>query len=245
MWVTGNMSSKSLLSRALATLLIGGYFIVLTKDAVLSFFSPDDLMTIYRSWANSAGALVKANFLFFLNSPFYRPMGSVFYRGMFELAGWNPVPFHIANLFLLAANMWFTYCVARRLTGSRTAGALAALLISYHGRFLNLYFDTGYIYDVVCYFFYFATPAFYLRARSPPRPLKWWELVVLAVLYICGLNAKEMAVTLPIFLAAYEWLYHRDLIGGDTIGSLRNVLRWPAAYGGRVLMAGVLAVAFV
>jgi hypothetical protein len=224
----------------LGALFIGAYFIVLTKDAVLSYFSPDDCMNIYRSWANSAAALVKANLLFFLNSPFYRPMGSVWYRSMFELAGFNPVPFHIANLCTLAANMWFTYCVARRLSDSKTVGAVAALLIAYHGRFINLYFDTGYTFDVVCYFFYFAALAFYLRIRSRPRPPKWWEMVVLAVLYICALNAKEMAVTLPLFLAAYEWLYHPDLIGG-----LRNMFQWSITYGRCVLLAGLLAFAFV
>src|SRR5260370_20851980 len=126
------LPSKSLRS-LLCALFIGAYFIVLTKDAILSFFSPDDLMNIYRSWANSAAALVKANFLFFLNSPFYRPMGSVWYRSMFELAGFNPVPYHIANLFTLAANMWFTYCVALPLSGSNTSGARAGVILSYHG----------------------------------------------------------------------------------------------------------------
>ena len=34
----------------------------------------------------------------------------------------------------------------------------------------------------------------------------------LAVLYVCALNAKEMAVTLPVMLAAYEVIYHRRSI---------------------------------
>jgi hypothetical protein len=233
------MTRRNLFS-VLTALLIGVYFVMLTKDVTRSYFSPDDCMTIYRSWANSAGSLVKANFLFFLNSPFYRPMGSVWYRLMFELAGFNPVPFHISNLFTLAANMWFTYCVSSRLSGSRTAGALAALLIAYHGRFINLYFDTGYIYDVVCYFFYFATFSYYLRVRSRPRPPLWREVAVLSVLYICALNAKEMAVTLPMFLAIYEWLYHRESMGG-----VRDCWKWPVREGRGFLVAGVISLAFV
>src|SRR5690242_3363381 len=142
------MPQMNFLLSVLTLFFIGAYFIVLTKEAVLCYFSPDDCMTIYRSWAHPAGALLKANLLFFLNSDFYRPMGSVWYRTMFDIAGFNPVPFHVSNLFTLAANIWLTYCVARRLTGSREAGMVAALLISYHGRFISLYFDTGYIYDV-------------------------------------------------------------------------------------------------
>ena len=60
--VTGPMPKKKLPS-VLAALFIGAYFIVLTKDAVLSYFSPDDCMNIYRSWANSAAALVKARWI--------------------------------------------------------------------------------------------------------------------------------------------------------------------------------------
>lgn len=232
-------SAKKLLS-ALAALFIGAYFIALTKDVVRCYFSPDDCMNLYRSWDHPAAALVKANFLFFLNSPFYRPMGSAWYRAIFELAGFNPVPFHIVNLFTLAANMWFTYCVARRLSGSKTAAAIAALLISYHGAFTSLYFDTGYIYDVVCFFFYFAGFAFYLRVRSRPRPPKWWELAILTVLYVCALNAKEMAVTLPLFLAAYEWLYRRKTIRGPS-----NWWRWLTTFGRGVLVTVVLAFVFV
>lgn len=234
------MSQKNLLLSGLTLFFIGAYFIALTKDAVLCYFSPDDCMTIYRSWANPAGALLKANLLFFLNSVFYRPMGSVWYRTMFDIAGFNPVPFHISNLCTLAVNIWLTYCVVRRLTRSREVGALAALLISYHGFFICLYFDTGYIYDVVCYFFYFSTLLFYLRVRSRPRPPRWWELVVFSALYICALNAKEMALTMPAILAAYEWLYQRE-----SLGPMRNLWRWATTYGRGVLVAGLLVLAFV
>jgi len=238
------MPKKNLILPLLTALFIGFYFITLTKDAVLCYFSPDDLMNLHRSWAPPAGALVKANLLFFLNSPFYRPVGSDFYRVMFELAGLNPVPFHIVNLFILAANMWLTYCVARRLTGSKTAAALAALLISYHGRFINLYFDTGYIYDVLCCFFYFATLAFYLRVRSRPRPPRAWELVVMSAFFICALNAKEMAVTLPVSLLLYEWFYRRDAMR-DATRSVRGFWKWLTADGRGVVVSGLLTLMFV
>ena len=205
------------------------YFLAFTKDARYSYFTPDDCMNLYRSWANPAAGLVRGNFLFFLNSPVYRPMAGAWYRVIFDIAGFNPVPFHIANLVILAANIWLTYCVARRLTGSRETGVLAAFLISYHGHFASLDFDTAFVYDVICYFFYFSALVFYLRVRSEKRPLKIWELCVLSALYICSLNAKEMALTLPAFLAIYEWLCHR-----------RSSASWRG-----VLVAGLLTLACV
>src|SRR5947207_11354362 len=122
------MPQRNLLLSVLTPLFIGAYFIVLTKDTVLCYFSPDDCMTLYRSWAHPAGALLKANLLFFLNSEFYRPMGALWYRMLFGFAGFNPLPFKIASLCIVAANIWVTYCVARRLTDSPEIGAVSAVL---------------------------------------------------------------------------------------------------------------------
>ncbi|HYL34566.1 MAG TPA: hypothetical protein VEV17_01490 [Bryobacteraceae bacterium] len=222
----------------LTVLFIGSYFAALNKDALIPYFSPGDCTNLYRSWA-SAGALVKANLLFFLNSPFYRPLASAWYASIYYFAGFNPVPFHATNVLILAANVWLTYCVVRRLADSRGAGALGALLISYYGPCKALYFDTEYIFDVLCYFFYFSALLFYLRMRSRPRTPKLWELVWLSVLYVCALNSKEVAITLPFFLAAYEWLYLRPPLWPP-----RLLLQWVIGEGRAVLVTAALTALF-
>jgi hypothetical protein len=197
------MRTRNLIFSIVTPLFIAAYFFWFTKDTLHSYFNSDDCMTLYRAWSNSAGALWKANLLFFVNSPFYRPMTCVWYRLIYDFAGFNPVPFHVASMALLAANVWFTYCATRRLSGSREAGALAALLISFHGKFASLNYDTAYSYDVTCFFFYFSTVVFYLRIRSRGQPLRWPHLIVLSALYICALNCKELAATMPVFLVLY------------------------------------------
>jgi hypothetical protein len=234
---TTKVLTRRLWAPLAAVLSIAVYFVVLTKDAFFSYFNPDSCMNIYRSWSFPVPALVKANLLFFLNSDFYRPMGSVWYRAIFDFAGFNPVPFVVLNLLVLAANIWLTYLVCRRLTDSTEAGALAALLIAYHGGFAPLYFDLGYAYDVLCYFFYFSALLFYIRIRSRGRTLNWWQLIACSALYICALNAKEMAVTLPVVLVLYEWFYQRM--------PLRKVWRWSIASGRGVLAIGLLTLVFV
>ena len=188
---------------------MGTYFIAYTRGAFHSYFSPDDATNLYRSWIFPLSALFKANVLFFLNSPFFRPLASAWYRVIFFFAGFNPLPFHIVNLLILGANIWLTYCFSRRLSGSPEIGLAAALLVSYHPGFGPLYFDTGFIFDVLCYLFYFGALLYYVRLRQQDRALSARELAVLAVLYIGALNSKEMAVTLPAALLLYEWLYAR------------------------------------
>jgi hypothetical protein len=197
-------------------LTIAIYFWRLVRPSLHVYFSPDDLMNLYRSWSFPLGALIKANVLFFLPNPFYRPMASAWYRTVYHFAGFRPMPFHASLVAILLINIYLTYAVARRLSGSREVAAVAALLVSYHNRLAYLYFDTGYIYDVLCYCFYFGALLLYIRVRQSGLTLKVWDWAVFAVLCLCAFNSKEMALTLPLVLVVYECLYHRP-----------NCWRWP------------------
>ena len=187
--------------------LIAAWFLWFTRGALDAYFSPDDVTNIYRSWSYSLASLIKANLLFFLNSPYYRPLTSAWYRVIYFFAGFNPVPFHAANLLILAANLWLTYCLARRLTQSREIGMVATLLIVYLPSCGALYFDTGFDFDVLCYFFFVSVLLFYVRIRQQNRPLRKPEIAACLALYICALSSKELAITLPAFLFLYELLY--------------------------------------
>lgn len=225
--------------------LLGGafiavYFFSLTHDALHAYFALDDSGNLYRAWYYPLADLFRANLLFFLTSPFNRPMGSAWYRAIFSFAGYNPAPFHVANLAILTANLWLTYAVSRRLSGSREVGALAALLIAYHPRFVYLYFDTAYIYDVLCYCFYFATLLLYVRIRQQQRLPNGWELAACCGLFICALNSKQMAVTLPLSLAAYELLFDQV-----PLRSFHAMARWLRREGRFIIIASIMTLAFL
>ncbi|MGD0048246.1 MAG: hypothetical protein ABSE42_14680 [Bryobacteraceae bacterium] len=225
---------------AAGALLLAAYFFRLTRASLHVYFTPDDLMNLYRSWIFPAGHLLKANLLFFLNSDFGRPMASLWYRAIVESAGFHSFWFHASNLAILAANIWLTYAVARRLAGSREIAALTALAMAYQQRLAWLYFDTGFIYDVLCYFFLFAALALYLRVRAQNTALRPWHWAALFALYICALNSKEMAVMLPAFLGTYELLYHPP--GAWQPATL---YRWLLREGRATLVTGAVAVLFV
>jgi hypothetical protein len=165
-------------------------------------------MNLYRAWNAPAGALLKANFLFFLPNPFGRPLAEAWYRIIYHFAGFRPAPFHAALVVVLFVNLYLTYAVARGLSGSREVAMIATLVGCYNPRMASLYFDTGYVYDVLCYCFYFGAFLVYIRVRQQNRYLKRWELALFVLLYCLALSSKEMAITLPLFLLIYEWLYH-------------------------------------
>ena len=225
---------------AAGALILAVYFFRLTRPTLRIYFSPDDLMNLYRSWIFPVGHLVKANLLFFLASDYGRPMGSLWYRAIFAFTGFHAFWFHATNLAILAANIWLTYVVARRLAGSREIAALTALAMAYQQPLLWLYYNTGFIYDVLCYFFLFAALALYLRVRDRDEALRPWQWTALFALYICALNTKEMATMLPAFLGCYELLYHTPRAWQPA--ALR---RWLLREGRATLITGAVAVLFV
>ena len=224
---------------AAGALFLAVYFFRLTRATLHIYFSPDDLMNLYRSWIFPVGHLLKANLLFFLASDYGRPMGSLWYRVIFAFTGFHAFWFHASNVAILAANIWLTYVVARRLAGSREIAAFTALAMTYQQPLMWLYYNTGFIYDVLCYFFLFSALALYLRVRDRDEALRPWQWTALFALYICALNTKEMAVMLPAFLGFYELLYHtpRDWRPA-ALG------RWLLREGRATLITGAVAVLF-
>jgi hypothetical protein len=101
--------------------------------------------------------------------------------------------------------------LARLLTSSRSVAFLAILAFCYHPFVADLVFVGEFIYDVLCGLFYFAALTYYVHIREKGSYFHPLQLVLFLVLYVCALNSKEMAVTLPVIVLIYELL---------------NTLRW-------------------
>jgi hypothetical protein len=136
-------------------------------------------------------------------------MAAAFYLPLYHWFGLNPVPFHIAILSLLALNTILVFLLARQLGCEDLPAFLAALTVSYHAGLPNLQYSIAMVYDVLCCTFFVGAVLFYVRIRRQKRLLRPGELVIFFALSICALNSKEMALTVPFVLVAYEWFYHR------------------------------------
>lgn len=151
---------------------------------------------------------------FMLWHDFYRPMGGAFYVPIFDAFGLNPLPFHAALLALVLLYAGLVYRLARVLDAMPLEGWVAAMIVAYHAGIANLYYETSHIYDLLCGIFYAGALICYARARREGRPLGGREAAVFFALFLCALNSKEMAVTMPAALVAMEWFYGRKAWGG-------------------------------
>jgi hypothetical protein len=164
-------------------------------------------MNLAEHWRHPWRA-VYGNFL--LWHDFYRPMGGWFYIPIFRVFGLEPAPFHAALLAIVLLYVGLVYRLARALGAVALEAWLAALVIAYHAGLSNLYYETSHIYDVLCGIFYAGALIVYVGGRSQGSPLGGRRATAFFALFLCALNSKEMAVTLPAMLLAYEWLYHRE-----------------------------------
>lgn len=101
----------------LFTLLPFLYFTFCAGFGVWASFYADDIMNLYWAFANvSWGKLLAANIVPF--TTVYRPMGALYYRSVFEVAGLNPLGFRLVTYAFLYLNILLLILVVRRLTGS-------------------------------------------------------------------------------------------------------------------------------
>jgi hypothetical protein len=190
-----------------AWLIILANFVWFTWRVPQSPFAPDEIMKMGWAWEAGPLRIFPAIVAFF--SPFYRPVGQLYYWILFHLFGLNFVPFRIADLSILLLNLWLVYCVLRRLSKSLPAIYIATFLFSYQAKvMIVLDYNGAFAFDRLCFTFFIAAFLAYIRIRSRQETLGLKSVALVAFLYLLALGSKEMAVSLPFVLVAYELLFH-------------------------------------
>jgi hypothetical protein len=167
----------------------------------------------------------------------YRPLGALFYVPLYQAFGMAPLPYRIACFTILGLNLVLLYRFCALLTNSHEIAFLATFLASYHAWFVDLYYSAGTIFDLLCYALYLSAFLVYAGIRARGRTPGTRELIAIGCLYVLALDAKEMAVTLPLFFLLYEVIFH-------TAG-LRSPRQWLTRDCRAIWLTGVLTVIYV
>jgi hypothetical protein len=180
----------------------------LAGNGVREFFVGDEIMNLFKYlqhppswWLNGV--------IQFWSSKYYRPLGGLAHIVLYGIFGFHPLPFKVFLLIALALNLALYYRVSIRLSGSRQIASWALLLCCYHAAFAGLYLNFGTIYDVLGYSCFFCALLIYGRwVHEGARRVV--GVVAVVLLYIAGLEFKEIAVTLPAVLLGYNVLVARS-----------------------------------
>ncbi|MFH1965012.1 MAG: glycosyltransferase family 39 protein [Acidobacteriota bacterium] len=187
-------------------LFIAGWFLWFAGDGLWADFSGDDLMNLHYYWKQPLWRTIISNIWF--PTSYSRPLGAAFYLPIYYVFGLNPFPFRVVCIILLFINLLLLYQFTRVLTQKEDMAFLAVFLASYHAWFVDIYYSSGTIYEILCFTGYFFSFNRYLTIRQNNKLLKakdWW---IVGIGYLIALNAKELAVTLPISMIIYELLFH-------------------------------------
>ena len=199
-----------------------GYFLLLAGgNGLQAFFTGDDVTNLVH-----LHGCFDTPFLEILQQALtvatgaYRPIGGLFYRLLYSLFGFDPLPFRVAAFALMGVNLLLAYRLVRILSGSRAAALAATFLLSCNASFIELYHSTGTIYDILCFGFFVGAFSIYAASRSNGKIIGRKRWFYILVLYCCALGSKEMAVTFPLVLILYEFVYRpqqfrpRDISAG-------------------------------
>ena len=214
------------------------WFAFVIRGGLVSWFSADDLMNLHSYWIRPWSALLKANLEFWSN--YYRPMGGVFYRLVYGLWGFDPLPFHIVTYLLLLINFGLLGLVVWQLTRSHWSTLAAAFVIGINPTFTSAYFDTGTIYDVLAFTFFWGAFVLYVRRRQSGRLPGWGYLALVFGMFVAALDAKEIAVSFPVAIGLYELVWFPP-------GSWRpaRLWRWALTEGRLAWMGGAADIVYI
>jgi len=190
----------------LTAALILAYFLFFSWKSLHMYFDTDDMYALYFGWSKPMSQVVRENLYLWKGE--FRPLGAFFYRWIFAAAGFNPLPFRIAELGFCAVNLAVCFWFTRLISASERTAALATLLFAFQVRMIEVWFRTTIIFDVLCFTFAWLAAGVYISARRNGGDLSGWRIAAILVAFICALNAKEFAVCLPVFLVAWELLFN-------------------------------------
>ena len=176
--------------------LLGWLFYVASKGAYKGFFSSDDLDNL--AWTRHAEL---SSFLIGLVTPqFYetnfRPVGHFYFWALGRMAGLDFRPYVAVLHVLHLVNLALLWALLGRLSFTWAARAIGVLFFAFHMAVFDAYWKPMYVFDVLCAVFCLLSVLLWIDKR------RWWSLLCFWLAY----KSKELAVAVPLILAAYEYL---------------------------------------
>lgn len=146
----------------------------------------------------------------------YRPVVTFTYFFEYALFGLKPWGYHLTNILLHAFNVVLLYIFVQLLTEGSDRAKVAPLLTSFlfaaHPVLTEAVNAISFREDLLVFLFYITTLNLFLISRQGSKPGRspfWTVMLYLAscVTFFIALLSKEMAVTLPLIIYWYEWIY--------------------------------------
>ena len=192
------------LSSSLALLLIVPF--VVYWPYLGDFFALDDFIWLHAASTHDAGRFFRDAFgfpdatPFGAPTPFWRPLIDAYFYLARRLYGLEPMPYHVTNVALHAINAVLLAVLARRLSGSRGAGLVVALLWCVLPSYDIAVLWISEVTELLAALWYLSALVLYAGSRRRGRRAGLLYGLSLAAT-VLALLSKQSSVTLPLALA--------------------------------------------
>jgi hypothetical protein len=195
---------------------ISFYSLLLTACIALSFavygpflrdhFVLDDFIWLHAARTPDAAQFARDAFgfpaatSFSVPTPFWRPLIDGYFFVAWRLFGLNPLPYHMTNVAVHAANAVLLALLVRRIAGSRLVALVTALIWLVLPAYDYTVVWISEATELLATFWYLSTLVLftvYLQAKSNRSPLYVAALISMAL----ALLAKQSSATIPVVLA--------------------------------------------
>jgi hypothetical protein len=184
-------------------LCVGTLFFIVNRPAYKGYFTDDDLDNIKNAigidWRDISRTLLVPSVV----PKSYRATAYSYYLALTQLAGMRFPPYIAGIHAIHLLNVLLVWMLARALGAEYIGAGAAALFFAFHAATFGIYWKPMYVFDLICGTFVLAALLAYVRGR-----------VILSLAFFwLALKSKEIAITLPLVLVAYElWLGGRRWI---------------------------------
>lgn len=195
------IGNKPFVLALLLTVILAGYSLNLN-----SYFLSDDFRLIYAAahGNKSVFSCWLSNWVGSRSGGFYRPLIIISLYFNYLLGGLNPLGYHLTNILFHFFSSVLVYLICSNLFSSpntKRIAFLATLFFAIHPRHTEAVSWISGRTDVICATFFLLAFLLYLKFKQKGSGL---FLVFSLLSFLGSLTAKEMAVSLPLLIAAYE-----------------------------------------
>jgi Flp pilus assembly protein TadD len=151
---------------------------------------------------------------------YYRPLITISYQLNYALSGANPFAFRFTNILLNMIAALLVFMLARRLTRSDMIAGVAGIafgVIPNHSEAVAWISGRT---DIMSVLFILSGLLIFIDTYHRSE-FRWSGALMCSGLFFCGLLSKENALSLPIMIVAYVWIFGSGM-------RKREILKWIA-----------------
>ena len=209
-------------------IILGG---ILYANTFSNAFVYDDQVTVrknifIRDWGN-LNKFFSRDYYLLSEEYSFRPLVTLTYFWDYSFWKIDPRGYHFSNLLLHLLSAAAVFLICRNLFPGRTAALIASVIFVVHPAQVEAVAGISFREDLICTFFFFLAFLSYIKCAVIDQAKRYYKrsdttseailqakryyiyLILSQLSFIFAILAKEMAVSLPLIIVAYEVIIRR------------------------------------